>query len=162
MQEIYSTPISLLILLTVILFVVLAAVLLKLNRLRKQLKVKDYVAGAIFIPIFSMLFFMSVFHTSKIIFASNTDRSEITGKLISTELLPTSQSVEQTFLLVKLEDSNEAIHEIKVSDVINPFSYTHTKGEASLFNKIGSTYKVSFVKEMIVKIQEKQQRSQAH
>ena len=153
MQEIYSTPISLLILLTVILFVVLAAVLLKLSRLRKQLKVKDYVAGAIFIPIFSMLFFMSVFHTSKIIFASDTDRSEITGKLISTEVQSTLQSVEQTFLIVKLEDSNQVIHDIEISDVINPFSYTHTKGELSIFNEIGTTYKMSFVKDMIVKIE---------
>ena len=152
MQTVYSPPFITLIIIIAFLFVILAAVLIKLSRKIKNFKKKDAFAALLFIPIFSILFFLSITTTAKIAFASDSDISVKSGKLISAEMQPKSRNIEQAFLIVSLEGEAQKIQSIKISDVINPFSYTHN-GKISVFNNIGAFYRISFVNDMIVKIE---------
>jgi hypothetical protein len=153
MIELYSTSTLLLSLISIILLSVLLAVCLKLFRLRKQLKKKDILAGFIFVPLFSTLFFLVATNTSKIIFTPTEQYTVIKGALVSTSIKSGKNQVDQSFLTVILKDPKGEEKQFKVSNILNPFSYTHTLNEPHLFNTIGQVYQVTLLDNMILKVE---------
>jgi len=153
MIELYSTSTLLLSFISLLLLCILLAVCLKLFRYRKQLKKKDMLAGVVFIPLFSTLFFMVATNTIKIISTPSAQYTVIKGTLISTSVKDGRNQVDQAFLTVTLADQFGEEKQIKVSDILNPFSYTYTRNEPSLFTTVGKVYQVTLLDDMILKVE---------
>ena len=157
MIELYSTSPFLLSFISLLLLGVLLAVCLKLFRLRRKLRKKDMLAGCVFIPLFATLFFVSAANTSQIVFAHDSQYRVVTGSLVATKVTPGENKVQQAFLTVSLKSKAGVVHKIDISDVLNPFSYTYTRNETSLFDTLGRTYRVTLLDDMILKIEATQE-----
>ncbi|WP_094752030.1 hypothetical protein [Psychromonas sp. CD1] len=154
MQLLYSTSTPVLIIINLILFSFLLGLFKKLYRLRKALKLKDYLAGILFIPLFSYLLFVSLNFSVSIINAqqsqcSTTNCQIVSGPLISREYVKGPDARDE-HLVIYLGGKT-----FEIDKIINPYLYNYTAGEDGFFDKIGKFYQLYVIDGMIINIQSK-------
>ncbi|AGH81328.1 hypothetical protein PCNPT3_06950 [Psychromonas sp. CNPT3] len=155
MQLLYSTSTPILIILNLILLGFLIGLLRKLYTLRKMLQLKDYLAGILFIPVFTYLLVVSVGYTFNILTAQQAQCTSenceiVSGPLMSREYIKGPEARAE-HMLIKIGGKELKIDKI----VLNPYLYNYSAGNEGFFDKIGTFYQLYVVDGMIINIQSK-------